>query len=60
MDGAVNQPQGETERSAIKTEPEARPSLGRHGWTQTIASRLDLGHTMRDEGRPKKDAWKKN
>ena len=37
--------------SAVRGRP-----YGDDGWTETIASRLDLGHTLRDPWRPKKKA----
>lgn len=56
----VNRPLDETDRSAVKTSLERGRPLGSVAWTQAVAARLGLGHTIRDEGRPRKKSSKGN
>jgi len=50
----VNQPLHEKELAAIKTSLARGRPLGSAEWIERMADRLDLGHTLRREGRPKK------
>jgi putative transposase len=56
----VNQPLHEADVAAIRTSLERGRPLGSATWTQRTAQRLDLGHTLRPEGRPRKDSSGKN
>lgn len=50
----VNDPLNESELEAVRTSLKRGRPLGGPSWIQTIASRLNLAHTLRDEGRPKR------
>jgi putative transposase len=56
----VNRPLNKADLSAVKTSVERGRPLGSAAWIEKVAFRLDLEHTMRDEGRPKKAAAKRN
>jgi hypothetical protein len=56
----VNQPLDDGNVALVKTSLARAGPLGSVGWIAKIASRLDLEHTLRDEGQPKKTAAKKN
>jgi putative transposase len=49
----VNDPLTPNEFDAVRTSLKRGRPLGQPSWTQRIASRLDLNHTLRSEGRPK-------
>jgi REP-associated tyrosine transposase len=50
----VNQPLHETDLEAVEKSLERGRPLGSAGWTLKVAARLELEHTMRPQGRPKK------
>ena len=56
----VNQPPHEADVAAIRTSLERGRPLGSATWTQRTAQRLDLGHTLRSEGRPRTGSSDKN
>jgi putative transposase len=56
----VNQPLHEADLASIRTSLERGRPLGSDTWTQKMVERLDLRHTMRQEGRPRKDPSDKN
>ena len=56
----VNRPLNEDELGAIKTSLARGRPLGSVGWTEKMAARLSLGHTLRREGRPEKPQAKRN
>jgi putative transposase len=51
----VNEPLHDDDLAAVKTSLERGRPLGNAAWIERTAIRLDLGHTLRREGRPKKD-----
>jgi putative transposase len=50
----VNEPLDDGETVAIKTSIERGRPFGQEGWQRTMVAKLDLGHTVRPEGRPEK------
>src|SRR5688572_24636567 len=51
----VNQPLAERELTRIQQSLQRSRPLGSDAWTLTTASRLHLDHTLRPEGRPRKN-----
>jgi len=51
----VNQPLHDDDLAAIKTSLARGRPLGSPAWTKAVVDRLHLGHTLRGEGRPKKE-----
>jgi len=51
----VNEPLHDDELAAVKTSLERGRPLGKPAWIEKTAARLDLGHTLRREGRPRKE-----
>jgi putative transposase len=50
----VNQPLSTSELEALQTSVNRGRPFGDDAWVATTAKRLNLGHTLRDPGRPKK------
>ena len=51
----VNQPQNEAEEEAIRRSIVRGRTVGSARWTAKVSADLDLGHTFRSRGRPKKE-----
>jgi putative transposase len=51
----VNQPQTEAELAALRRAVERGRPIGSDAWSERIASRLGLEHTLRPRGRPRKE-----
>jgi putative transposase len=54
----VNRPLGERDTELVKTSMDRGRPLGGDGWVDQMIRHLDLRHTIRAEGRPKKEPKK--